>query len=203
MAMAIAALALCATWLTVVFGWRSLDQRRRTGDTGFRRLTGRPGTAAWWAGRLFALALIAGLLAPLADLLGLPTIPGLQHTTIGILGGVVAVLGGVGTVVAQHAMGTTWRVGVDAHERTDLVSTGLFRLSRNPFFTFTAVAAAGLAAMTPNLVAIAALVTLITAIQLQVRVVEEPHLTRLHGTTYRNYAAAVGRFVPLLGRSGR
>jgi protein-S-isoprenylcysteine O-methyltransferase Ste14 len=37
-------------------------------------------------------------------------------------------------------------------------------------------------------------------VQLQVRSVEEPYLLGRHGQTYRDYARAVGRFVPWLGR---
>lgn len=197
--MAITALIVYTTWLTVVFGWRSLRQRRRTGDTGLRRLTGSPGSAAWWAGRLFVLALVAGLVAPVAEGAGLPSPPGMRHPAVGLTGAAVAVLGITGTVLAQHAMGTAWRVGVDRREQTELVSTGLFRFCRNPFFTGAVVTAAGLAAMTPNPIALAAVITLIIGVQLQVRVVEEPHLVRVHSVAYRDYAAKVGRFVPVLG----
>ena len=45
-----------------------------------------------------------------------------------------------------------------------------------------------------------AVLLLVAAVQLQVRVVEEPYLRRVHGRVYRGYAARVGRFVPGLGR---
>lgn len=44
------------------------------------------------------------------------------------------------------------------------------------------------------------LATLVTAIQLQVRVVEEPYLLRTHGKQYRHYGAQVGRFLPGIGQ---
>jgi protein-S-isoprenylcysteine O-methyltransferase Ste14 len=37
-------------------------------------------------------------------------------------------------------------------------------------------------------------------IELQVRVVEEPHLLRTHGQAYEDWAREVGRFVPGVGR---
>jgi protein-S-isoprenylcysteine O-methyltransferase Ste14 len=40
---------------------------------------------------------------------------------------------------------------------------------------------------------------LVTSIELQVRCVEEPHLLRAHGDTYRAYTADAGRFVPGVG----
>ena len=41
---------------------------------------------------------------------------------------------------------------------------------------------------------------LVTALEIQVRVVEEPYLARTHGDAYRSYAERTGRFVPGLGR---
>jgi protein-S-isoprenylcysteine O-methyltransferase Ste14 len=60
--------------------------------------------------------------------------------------------------------------------------------------------ALGLAMMVPSVVSIGAVVALLGALQLQVRVVEEPYLLRVHGNAYRNYAREVGRFLPGLGR---
>ena len=54
--------------------------------------------------------------------------------------------------------------------------------------------------MVPNAIAMVAAICLVVAIEFQVRYVEEPHLRRLHGRLYDDYAARVGRFVPLLGR---
>ena len=62
------------------------------------------------------------------------------------------------------------------------------------------VAATGLAMMVPSPVSIAATVLLVVAVELQVRFVEEPHLSRLHGDGYRSYASRVGRLVPGVGR---
>lgn len=62
---------------------------------------------------------------------------------------------------------------------------------------FTAV---GFAAMVPNVIAIAAVVGLVVAIEMQVRFVEEPHVRRLHGYAYEQYTTEVGRFAPDVGR---
>jgi protein-S-isoprenylcysteine O-methyltransferase Ste14 len=44
------------------------------------------------------------------------------------------------------------------------------------------------------------LACVLLSIQIQVRLVEEPYLLRVHGDAYRRYAARTGRFVPGLGR---
>ena len=51
-----------------------------------------------------------------------------------------------------------------------------------------------------NVVAVAALVVLVAALEAQVRLVEEPHLAAVHGEAYRRYGRRAGRFVPGLGR---
>ena len=61
------------------------------------------------------------------------------------------------------------------------------------------VTGTGIALVVPNLIAVAGWVLLLIAIELQVRVVEEPYLRRHHGDPYRQYLASVGRFVPAIG----
>src|SRR4029077_4732083 len=105
-----------------------------------------------------------------------------------------------GTLWAQFAMGDAWRIGVRETERTSLVSGGPFRWVRNPIYSSMLLAALGLALAAPNVLSVLALLALLIALELQVRWVEEPYLTRAHGTSYRDYASRIGRFVPGWGR---
>jgi protein-S-isoprenylcysteine O-methyltransferase Ste14 len=197
--MVIAALVIYLVWALLAFGLRSLLQWRRTGDTGWRGTGLRPGTLQWWARILFTGALLIGAAGPIADLAGLPLIGAVEHPTVRVTGMVVALLGVLATVTAQTSMGASWRIGVDEHERTALVTSGAFALARNPIFTAMIATALGLAAMVPNPVSLFGLALTVFAIELQVRAVEEPYLRRLHGTAYATYAARVGRFLPGLG----
>jgi protein-S-isoprenylcysteine O-methyltransferase Ste14 len=43
----------------------------------------------------------------------------------------------------------------------------------------------------------------LVALEIQIRLVEEPYLERVHGDAYRRYATATGRFVPGVGRLRR
>ena len=198
--MTVGALALFTLYLTVGFGLRSWLQWRRTGDTGFRGISGRPGSPKWWAGVLFVLALVAGFLGPVTALAGLAPLPLLTTLPLQTAGVVLAVVGIGGTFVTQLDMGTSWRIGVDATERTDLVTTGTFAVVRNPIFTAMAATGVGLALMVPNVVSVVGVALLMAALELQVRVVEEPYLRSIHGAPYARYAAATGRFVPGIGR---
>ena len=198
--MSVTALLLFLLYVGVGFGLRTWIQWRRTGDTGFRGISGRPGTAQWWAGVLFAVALVAGALGPITALLGLDPLAALTSPGIQAAGILLTLTGVVATVVTQLEMGTNWRIGVDEAERTDLVTSGGFAVVRNPIFTAMAVTGIGLALMVPNLVALTGAGLLLIALQLQVRVVEEPYLLRTHGAAYTSYATATGRFLPGIGR---
>lgn len=193
------ALALFVLYVLVGFGIRTAVQIRRTGDSGFRGLSGSPGSAEWWAGVLFATALVAGVLAPIAGLLGLSAISALELRPVQAAGAALATLGILGTFITQRDMGDNWRVGVDEDERTELVTSGSFAMVRNPIFAAMLVTGAGIALVVPNGIALGGWVLLLLAIELQVRVVEEPYLRRHHGEPYQRYVARVGRFLPGVG----
>jgi protein-S-isoprenylcysteine O-methyltransferase Ste14 len=198
--MAVLALALLAAWLLVVAGLRTGIQLRRTGEVSLPRFRDRPGSPQWWARLLSAVGFACAVAAPLAELAGLQPIAVLDRSPVRVAGVVLAVVGIAATPAAQLAMGTSWRPDVDPDVRTALVTTGPFRLVRNPIFTATAATAAGLALVVPNLLAAAMLVAFVIALQLQVRLVEEPYLHRVHGTAWDRYAARTGRFLPWIGR---
>jgi protein-S-isoprenylcysteine O-methyltransferase Ste14 len=195
------ALGLFLLYLTLAFGLRTLVQLRRTGSSGFRGISGRPGSIEWFGGVLFVAALLLGLLAPTLQLAGvIDPVGTLDQPATHTIGLVLFGIGLLGTLGAQEAMGTSWRIGVEERERTELVTDGPFRTVRNPIFSAMVPAATGLALLAPNPLALAAVPILIGALEVQVRLVEEPHLLRTHGDRYAAYAARAGRFLPGVGR---
>lgn len=199
--MPIIALTLFTVFAVLGFGWRSWVQRRRTGSTGFKGISGRPGSVEWMAGAGFVVAFAVAVLAPILQLLGVvaPLNP-LQATWIQIIGVIIAGAGIAATVYAQLDMGDSWRIGVDRTETTALVRAGAFGLVRNPIFSAMIVFAFGVMLVTPNFLALIGFALVVTTIELQVRTVEEPYLLAVHGDAYRDYATAVGRFIPAAGR---
>ena len=198
------ALAGYAAFLTLAFGVRTVIQLRRTGDSGFRGVSGKTGSAEWFAGRLFVVALLIGVVAPVLALAGtVDPIAALDKAAVHIAGIVVFLIGLGLTLASQFQMGESWRVGVEEGERTDLVESGLFGLVRNPIFSAMVLVTIGLVAMVPSVVAFAGLAALLVALELQVRIVEEPYLLRTQGAAYAAYARRVGRFVPGVGRLGK
>jgi len=193
------ALGLYALGLLVTFGIRTWAHRRATGSSGFRGLSGRPGSAPWWGGVLFAAALLlttAGLVLAATGTVPAAAVPAVARWA----GLALATAAFAGVVLAQSGMGTSWRIGVDTTERTTLVTGGPFALARNPIFTAMCAALVGLVLTAPTVLTVLGLVCLVVAVELQVRVVEEPYLLATHAGTYAAYAARVGRFVPGVGR---
>lgn len=199
--MTVAALLLYLGGLAVVFGVRTWLHYRRTGSSGFHGISGKPGSLPWIAGMLFVLALVLGVAAPALAFAAIVAVPvGPAVTIASAVGVVVAVVGFAGVLAAQTGMGASWRIGVDEGECTHLVTGGAFGLARNPIFTAMIASQVGLTLMVPNVVSLAALGCLVTAVQLQVRLIEEPYLRRVHGLAYTEYASRTGRFFPGLGR---
>lgn len=182
----------------LAFGVRSLWQWWRTGSTGFRGFSGRGLERV--AGLLFGAAILTAAAAPILALRGvLPPLWPVEGGAWLIMGCLLYGLGLLLTLWAQFSMGASWRIGVDARERTALVTSGPFRWVRNPIFTATCICTLGLVLLLPSWLAAAALLALIVAIELQVRLVEEPYLLRVHAETYASWASHVGRFFPGLG----
>ena len=199
--MAAAALVLYVVWFVLAFGVRTVIQLRRTGESGFKGLGGRLGSVEWFAGVLFVVALVVGVAAPVAAIFGLNPVRALAAGWLSWAAVALATAGVVATLAAQLSMGSSWRIGVDENERTDLVTGGAFELVRNPIFSAMLVTAVGLTVMVPNVLAIVGLAALVVALELQVRDVEQPYLTSAHDDTYRAYTRRVGRFIPGVGRS--
>ncbi len=185
----------------IALGGRILLQLRRTGSTGVSGISGSFGSIEWLGGVLFALSLLAGGIAPVLQLTDVvEPVEALDTTAVQVAGLVLYAFGLAVCVGAQLAMGASWRIGVDESERTDLVTDGPFRdraqpdlLGRHP------ARRRPRACWRPTRSRSRAFAAMVAALEIQVRLVEEPHLLRAHDPAYREYASRVGRFVPGVG----
>jgi protein-S-isoprenylcysteine O-methyltransferase Ste14 len=194
------ALALMGGYLALAFGLRVAVALRTTGRTGIVAIGSAPPIERIGGAVFFAGVLLGGLNPLLALTDAVEPWSELDATAAHFAGFVLCAIGIAGTFAAQMAMGSSWRIGVDPGERTALVTGGVFSLCRNPIYTFMITAWIGFALLVPTWLVALAGVLLIVGIEIQVRLVEEPHLLRTQGEAYRAYARRVGRFVPGLGR---
>jgi protein-S-isoprenylcysteine O-methyltransferase Ste14 len=199
--MAKLAAAMLVVFLILTFFVRVAIQLRRTGGTGLLGLRKGAGPLEWLSGLLFiggmAIAVVSLELVLQDDL---DPINALDIDALHVIGIVLASLGGLSVFAAQLGMGENWRIGVSDEQRTDLVTGGWFSVCRNPIYAAMVVGWSGFALMVPTWLAFGAVVVIAVALELQVRVSEEPYLLRTHGNEYRRYASRVGRFVPRVGR---
>jgi protein-S-isoprenylcysteine O-methyltransferase Ste14 len=197
------AIALLLVFLGLTLILRVAIQLRRTGATGLAGLRKNAGAVERFGGVLFLTANVLGALSPvLAARDAIEPIESLGVPVLHVAGVTLAAAGIIGVFASQMAMGESWRIGVAEDERTDLVTGGVFALCRNPIYTAMVAAWIGFALMVPTAIGFAAVALVAIALEIQVRIVEEPYLVRSHGAPYTDYARQVGRFVPGLGRLG-
>lgn len=191
-----AVLALVGFWglLAVVFGVRTVLHRRLTGQSGWLA----PQTPAARLGDgLFTVGLVATSAALVGDLAGVVhRLEPLDRPAVAVAGALLWAVGAVLAVAAQSQMGSAWRAGIDLAGADDLVTTGAFGVVRNPFYVGVMAASAGVALMVPNAPAVVGWVGLVVGCEIDVRLVEEPHLRASHGAAWERYARSTPRFVP-------
>lgn len=192
-------LAYFLVYFLLGFVWRSVLVYRRTGINPL--VLPRSQDAYGYVGLAFKVVILAcGLLvllmalAPQALSAWLGHIEPLQTPAVQGLGWTLLCASLLWMLVAQAQMGASWRVGIDTVHRTELVSAGLFALSRNPIFLAVRVSMLGLFLVAPNALTLAILSASEVLVQVQVRL-EEKHLGALHGAAYERYCARVRRWL--------
>ena len=98
------------------------------------------------------------------------------------------------TIIAQGHMKNSWRIGIDTESNTELITNGLFGLSRNPIFFGMLISLLGLFLTTPNALTALFLLLGYVLIQIQIRL-EEEFLSNQHGQTYLSYKQKVRRLI--------
>jgi protein-S-isoprenylcysteine O-methyltransferase Ste14 len=114
-------------------------------------------------------------------------------------GAIVMVAGIVLLAVSQLNLGASWRIGIDESSKPGLVTSGLYRFSRNPIYLGLLATIAGYTLLLPTPLSLLLLIGAYIGVRLQTSA-EEAYLLRTYGDAYRAYAARVGRFLPRLRR---
>ncbi len=135
-----------------------------------------------------ALGIFAG------RLLGLPSL-GLHPAVRDLPGGILAVLG---QVVSFTGAGTFRRRGTAVlpfKPASCLVTSGIYRWTRNPMYVGMALTYAGVAIFVNSLAALVLLPVVLAIIQTQVIAREEAYLERAFGHDYAGYKKRVRRWL--------
>ena len=187
----------------LIFGFRVALQLRRTGDHGLRLAKQRSTVAEVAATVLQACGLFGVLVLTVLD--SISYLPG--QLVLGwsgaIAGVVVCMLAVAVTMLSQYQMGDAWRIGVDASEKNALVTTGMFKLSRNPIYSGMLLVGIGFVILVPHILMVCCALISYVGFEIQVRKVEEPYLRSVHGERYEEYCRNAGRYFPRLRRGDR
>ncbi|MBB6463838.1 methyltransferase family protein [Flammeovirga kamogawensis] len=96
--------------------------------------------------------------------------------------------------IAQRNMANEWRIGIDDENKVNLITKGLFGISRNPIFLGVLIAFVGMFLIIPNAVTFVILISGFIVIQVQVRL-EEEFLIKQLGEEYIVYMNNVKRWL--------
>ena len=96
--------------------------------------------------------------------------------------------------IAQRNMANEWRIGIDNENKVNLITKGLFGISRNPIFLGVLIVFAGMFLIIPNAVTLVILISGFIVIQVQVRL-EEEFLIKQLGDEYIVYMVNVKRWL--------
>ncbi len=137
---------------------------------------------------------VATLGAPAAQLLSialgwsrLPAGTRLAGFCIGLLGDAIFLL-------SVLCMRDSWRAGIPDRDKTELVTTGIYRFSRNPAFLGFDLMYIGVLLMYANFLTLAFSAFAIVMLHLQI-LQEERYLASTFGAPYREYCRRVFRYL--------
>ena len=190
--------AYLVSYFAVAILWRSIAVWRRTGINPY--VIGRSDSAYDYIGVIFKL--VFGLLAAAILLFSVfrpfyvyaMPVGWLDFAFIRWTGLILLFVSFAWTAASQIQMGTSWRIGIDKENRTELVGKGIFTVSRNPIFLGMRLSLLAIFLIIPSAITLLALVLGDVLLQIQVRL-EEEHLRNLHGEAYENYRGQVRRWI--------
>ena len=90
----------------------------------------------------------------------------------------------------------SWRVGVLEDQKTTLISNGIYKFTRNPYFVSYLLMFAAYTILLQNLILLGLSVILFFAIHKMI-IKEEEYLYSKHGDSYTHYKAKVPRYIIL------
>lgn len=118
----------------------------------------------------------------------------LEHSYLQYIGWGLLLLSLVLVWAAQSQMANSWRIGIDEKNKTELVTNGLFSISRNPIFLGIMIANIGLILIIPNAFTLLIVTLSMVSINTQIRL-EEAFLESRHGKDYQDYLNQVRRWL--------
>ena len=138
---------------------------------------------------------IAAILVFIAGLVSIFLETGNSLTAIRIIGAITSVGGTVIFIVALWTMRDSWRAGVSKTDKTELITNGIYHISRNPAFLGFDLLYIGTLLMFFNWILCFLTVFVVIMYHLQIVNVEENFLLVAFGNEYLQYKKKVCRYI--------
>lgn len=116
-------------------------------------------------------------------------------TWLRTVGVIFAITGTFVFIIAVYTMKDNWRAGVSRTEKTKLVTSAIFKISRNPAFLGFDLIYIGILCIFFNVPLLLISIFSIVVLHLQIVLNEEPFLQETFGKEYFEYAKRVNRYI--------
>lgn len=143
---------------------------------------------------------IATISVPIAEIISILSNISKLPAVVRCIGGAIAVLGTVVFICSVLTMRDSWRAGVSETDKTELITVGIYQISRNPAFLGFDLVYIGIVLMFFNWILFAISAFAILMFHLQIVNVEEDFLLSAFGNEYLSYQNTVNRY---LGRKAK
>lgn len=117
------------------------------------------------------------------------------HTWMRIVGVCISIIGVVIFVTSVLTMRDSWRAGVSKEDKTELVTEGIYQISRNPAFLGFDLVYIGILIIFFNWILCVVSAFAMLMFHLQIINVEEEFLLATFGDTYLEYKKKVNRYL--------
>jgi len=121
-------------------------------------------------------------------------ISSLEFAPLQTIGFVLSMLGQIVGFIAQLQMKNSWRLGVDKNAQIELVTTGLFKISRNPIYLCMAISGIGFFLIAPNFLSVVCCLLMLFGINEKIKD-EEEFLIEKFGEEFTKYQTTVRRWI--------
>mgnify|MGYP000040865789 CR=1 len=120
----------------------------------------------------------------------------LNYQSLKSIGYIVVFVGFILGIFALIAMKNSWRVGIKYNQKTILVTTGIYSISRNPYFLSYNILFLGYILIFPSIILIVLYVLLVVIFHKMI-LEEEEYLKSIHNAKYVAYKRKVNRYLTI------
>ncbi len=138
---------------------------------------------------------ITTYLVPMLEVISIVLYDGTTPIAMRVAGVIVTAFGVIAFVVSVLQMKDNWRAGVQREEKTSLVTSGIYSVSRNPAFLGFDLMYIGVLAAFFNWYLCGATIFVVVLFHLQIVNVEEAFLIEVFGEEYVAYKKKVCRYI--------